>query len=160
MYTYTDTYTRVGVVILREKISRKRRVIFFRLRLRFREKWVWITVGWPYTNRKLRGARLLLSLARCAVRAFDSLNRETMRMLIKLCLTMLYKIIKIYGCAMANKNDQNDEKCGNKTQEFNIRKEDNIDVKRIYKARYKRYLEFYENINFTCTFFATVLPPT
>lgn len=73
---------------------------------------------------------------------------------------MLYKIIEIYGCAMANKNDQNDEKCGNKTQEFNIRKEDNIDVKRIYKTRYKRYLEFYENINFTCTFFATVLPPT
>lgn len=73
---------------------------------------------------------------------------------------MLYKIIEIYGCAMANKNDQNDEKCGNKTKEFNIRKEDNIDVKRIYKTRYKRYLEFYENINFTCPFFATVLPPT
>lgn len=26
---------------------------------------------------------------------------------------------------MANKNDQNDQKCGNKTEEFNIRKEGN-----------------------------------
>lgn len=32
---------------------------------------------------------------------------------------------------MADKNDQNDQKCGNKTEEFNIRKEDNIDIKRI-----------------------------
>lgn len=35
------------------------------------------------------------------------------------------------------KTIKNDE---NEIQEFNIREEANTDVKRIYKARYKRYL--------------------
>lgn len=54
---------------------------------------------------------------------------------------------------MADKNDQNDQKCGNKTEEFNIRKEDNIDIKRIKKKQdTKDALNFTKTIILRATF--------
>lgn len=63
---YTERLQNLGisdlVVILQVKINRKQGIIFFRLRLRFREKCVWRSVRCPCTNCKFRGIRLVFLL--------------------------------------------------------------------------------------------------